>query len=98
MEIKPVITLLTMEISLPGCTSLKEKRSRLQPLIAFIQREYKLSAAEIGFLDKWTLSIIGCVLVSNDGIHNQSVMSTVLNEVEKHFPDMEVLSSQIEAR
>ncbi|MCJ7708279.1 MAG: DUF503 domain-containing protein, partial [Anaerolineales bacterium] len=39
---------LTLELRLPGCSSLKQKRSRLKPLLAALHREFNLSAAEIG--------------------------------------------------
>jgi uncharacterized protein YlxP (DUF503 family) len=39
------IGILTLEIQLPGCKSLKEKRSRLKPLIARLHREFNVSVA-----------------------------------------------------
>lgn len=98
MEQTPVITLMTLQLSLSGCKSLKEKRAILKPLLSFLQREYKLSAAEVGLQDKWHTSLIACVLVSNDGRHNQSIMSLIQNAIEARFPDLEIMSSTIESR
>ncbi len=36
--------LLTLNIQLPGCTSLKETRGRLKPLLARLHREFGISA------------------------------------------------------
>lgn len=98
MEVKPVITLLVLELSLSECRSLKEKRAVLTPLINHLQRTYKLSVAEIGCQDRWNTSVVGCVLISNDGIHNQSLMSSVLDDLRTRFLNIEILNSRIEGR
>lgn len=89
---------MILHISLSGCQSLKEKRSVVKPLLAFLQHEYKLSAAEIDLQEKWNSTMIACVMVSNDGHHNQATMSLVKNAIESRFPELEILSSQIEPR
>ncbi|MCJ7659178.1 MAG: DUF503 domain-containing protein, partial [Anaerolineales bacterium] len=63
------IGILTIKIHLPGCSSLKEKRRRLKPLIERLHREFNISVAEIDHLDVWQTSMIACAPVSNDHRH-----------------------------
>ena len=86
---------LVLELHLPGCRSLKEKRSRLKPLLARLQREFNLSCAEIGANDQHRTSQIACVVVSNDSSHAQSMLEGVLSWVERNRPDMQIVDHQI---
>jgi uncharacterized protein YlxP (DUF503 family) len=90
--------LLIMKLQLPGCTSLKEKRSRLKPLLARLHREFDLSAAEIDALDIWQSAGIACALVSNDPNHTRRALQQVARWVEENWPDVELIEEQIELR
>ena len=90
------IGIQTLHIHIPGCTSLKEKRSRLKPLLARLQREFNISAAEVDFLDSWQESVIACALVSNDQAFAQRALQKVALWVEEHWPDVEIIDDQIE--
>ena len=52
-----------VEIRLPGCQSLKEKRRRLRPVMDHLRRRLELSAAEVDRHDAWQRSTIGVALV-----------------------------------
>jgi uncharacterized protein YlxP (DUF503 family) len=91
-----MIGLLTLHLHLPACTSLKEKRGRLKPLLARLHRQFNVSAAEMGLQDKWKESVITCGMVSNDAAHLQSALETVRKWVEANWPDGEVLNTNIE--
>jgi uncharacterized protein len=47
------VSLLTLKLTLPGCGSLKQKRSLLSPILARLHKEFNLSVAEIGLQDFW---------------------------------------------
>lgn len=87
---------LTVELHLPGCTSLKQKRSRLKPLLARLHKNFNLSAAELEHNDVHQSSLIGCVVVSNDPRHVQQVLEAVPRWIEKHRPDLQVVDHHIE--
>ncbi len=91
-----VIHLLTLLIELPGCSSLKDKRSRIKPLLARLHQKFNLSAAEIDHLDRWQSSVIACVMVSNDAQHNQRVLQQVVDFIESDFPDLLIQQQRIE--
>jgi len=90
------IGILTLHLQLPGCTSLKEKRSRLKPLITRLHREFNVSVAEIDFQDVWQDAMVGCVLVSNDPAHTQRSLQQVARWVETSWPDVSLVDDQIE--
>ena len=90
--------LLTLKVQLPGCTSLKEKRSRIKPLLARLHREFDLSAAEVDYLDVWQSAGLACALVSNDPNHTRQALQHVARWVEENWLDIIVIGDQIELR
>jgi len=87
--------LLILHFQVPGCTSLKEKRSRLKPLLARLHREFNISAAEIERQDAWQETVIGCALVSNDADFTHKALGQVARWVDEHWPDFTLLSERI---
>jgi len=90
------VGILTLQIQLPGCKSLKEKRSRLKPLISRLRKEFNVSIAELERLDDWDTAIIGCALISNENQHVQSSLQTVCHWINKNWPDITLLDDRIE--
>jgi len=86
---------LEIDLHLPGCSSLKEKRSRLKPLLARLHREFNVSAAEIDALDAHRSAVIACAVVSNDTGHVQRVLENVLAWIERYPRDLQVIDHQI---
>jgi uncharacterized protein YlxP (DUF503 family) len=89
------VAALIIELRLPGCRSLKEKRSRLKSLLANIHRHFNVSAAEIDHNDNWQSAVIGCVIISNDQGHTQRVLDGIPSWVESRRPDLQVVDDQI---
>ncbi|MDP3682578.1 MAG: DUF503 domain-containing protein [Ignavibacteria bacterium] len=92
------ISLLTLKLTLPGCGSLKQKRSLLSPILARLHKEFNLSAAEIGLQDIWQSAWLGCTLLSTDADHNARVLNKVVAFVETHFPEIQVEEFHLETR
>jgi uncharacterized protein YlxP (DUF503 family) len=90
------IGLLSLHLRLPGCSSLKEKRSRLKPLLARLHREFNISAAEVDYQDKWQETLIACAVVSNDTRQNQRLLQHIVDWVERDWPDVDVIAEQME--
>ena len=90
------IGLLTLHIQLPGVTSLKEKRSRIKPVLARLHKEFNVSASEVDRLDAWQESVIACCLVSNESGYTQRALQQVINFTERHWPDLQILEHRIE--
>ncbi|MGW8251548.1 MAG: DUF503 domain-containing protein [Anaerolineales bacterium] len=90
------VGLLIMHLRLPGCSSLKEKRSRLKPLLARLHREFNISVAEYGHNDSWQEAVVACALVSNDNGQTQRSMQKVLKWVDRSWPDVDLEYEQME--
>ncbi len=91
-----MIGILSIHLHLPGCTSLKEKRGRLKPLLARLHRQFNVSAVELDLQDKWTESVIACAMLSNNQSHVRSALETVRKWVEANWPDGEVIDTNVE--
>jgi uncharacterized protein len=90
------IGILTLHLFLPGCTSLKEKRSRIKPALARLHREFNISVAEVERMDMWQEAVIACVIISNDRDYTQRALQSVKDFLSGHWPDLEILDFHIE--
>jgi len=71
---------LNIEIFLPGCMNLKEKRQIVQSLRTRIQDRFNASVAEVDYLDKWQRAALGiCFVHAQEG---------PLREVSQKIRDM----------
>jgi uncharacterized protein len=91
-----MVGILSLHLYLPGCTSLKEKRGRLKPLLARLHREFNVSTAEMDLQDKWTEAIIACAMLGNDAAYLRAALETTRKWVEANWPDGDVLDTKIE--
>jgi uncharacterized protein YlxP (DUF503 family) len=90
------VATLTVELHLPDCTSLKQKRSRLKPLLAQLHRAFNVSAAEVGDNDHHRSAVIAVAVVSNDARHAQRLLSRIPAWIESRRPDIQVVDHQLE--
>jgi uncharacterized protein YlxP (DUF503 family) len=90
------IGLLTIQIQIPGCTSLKEKRRRLKPLLTRLHKEFNISVTEYNHHDIWQSAVIACALVSSDNGHTHRSLQKVIQWVESNWPDVTVMDDRIE--
>jgi hypothetical protein len=91
-----MIATLTIQLHLAGCRSLKEKRSRIKPLIARLHREFNISVAEIGLQDRWQEAVIGCAMVGKEAGHLESALQVVRRWVEGNWQDGMIVDHRIE--
>jgi hypothetical protein len=87
---------LSIQLKFPNCRSLKDKRSRLKPLIIRLHREFNISVAEIDLQDNWANTIIACTMAGNDASHLQRSLESVRKWVEANWPDGQVIDNKIE--
>jgi uncharacterized protein YlxP (DUF503 family) len=90
------IGLLTLHFLLPGCSSLKEKRSRLKPLLARLHREFNISVAEVNHQDRWQEAVLACALVSNERSHTRKALEHVQHWIEHNWSDATLVDHHIE--
>ena len=91
-----MLATLIIHIRISGCSSLKEKRGYIKPLISRLHREFNVSVAEMDLQDKWDEAIIGCAMIGNDHAFLQSALGNVAKWVEGHWTDGDVWDTKIE--
>ena len=79
-----VVASMTWELQLPGCTSLKEKRSVIRSLRDRLREKFNVSVAETGSQDIHTRAEISIALVASDGRLAESILDKVDLFVEAH--------------
>jgi len=79
-----VVASQTWELSLPGCASLKEKRSVVRSLRDRLRTKFNVSVAETGFQDVHARAEISIALVASDRRLAESVLDKADDFVEAH--------------
>lgn len=90
------IGILSLHLLIPGCSSLKEKRSHIRPITQRLHREFNISAAEIELQDQWQEAVIACSIVSSSKIYSEQTLQKVIRFTEKTWPDIYILNHKIE--
>lgn len=90
------IASLQIHFSLPGCASLKQKRSLILPVLARLRREFNLSTAETDLQDHWQHALVTCAMAGSDRVVLESSLQEVLAYVERTWPDLPLLDEKIE--
>ena len=75
---------MTWELTLPGCGTLKEKRSVIRSLKDRIRHRYNVSVAETDHHDVPTRAAVAVALVTTDRRFADSVLDKVDRFVEGH--------------
>jgi uncharacterized protein YlxP (DUF503 family) len=61
-----IIAVQTWDLHLPGCQSLKDKRSILQALKQGLRRSFNVAVSETDHQDLWQRTEIACATVGSD--------------------------------
>jgi len=71
-------------LHLPDSGSLKSKRQVVSGLLRRLRQELKVTAAEVGELDRWQLAELAIATVSGDGRQADKVLAAALSFIESH--------------
>jgi uncharacterized protein YlxP (DUF503 family) len=90
------VGICTIELRLPGNSSLKGKRSVIKSIVTRVGREFNVSIAEVDAQNIWQRAVLGvaCVSPSADYAHGQ--LERVVQWIEINRPDIELLEYEIE--
>ena len=90
------VGLLKLELYLPACRSLKEKRRIVKSIVDKLKsKNMNLSISEIGSLDKWKKSELAIVVVSNETMFIRSVLDKTIHFLNENG-SYQVLSTSVE--
>lgn len=74
-----IVGVMTANISLPGITSLKGKRSIIKSLIGRLKSRFNISIAEVDLQDSKTNAVIGIAVVCNDSRFIDQQFDSIIN-------------------
>jgi uncharacterized protein YlxP (DUF503 family) len=86
------VVALELDLHLPSCHSLKEKRGVLKSILNGAQNRFGVAAAEVAHQDKWQRAGLGFACVSGSAGHADDVMAKVERFVYS-FPEVEVIEA-----
>ncbi len=78
-----IVATCRIDLFIPDSGSLKSKRGVLKGLKERLRKRFNVSVAEVDHMDLWQRSTLGVAVVSNDSRHANSVLSSVVNYVER---------------
>jgi uncharacterized protein len=77
-----VVAVVSWELALPGCHSLKEKRMVIRSLKDRLSNRFNVSVAETGHQDLWGRSRISVALIASDRAAADGILDRVDRLVE----------------
>jgi uncharacterized protein YlxP (DUF503 family) len=83
---------LSIDLHLPVCRSLKQKRTAIKPILVGVRQRFAVAAAEVDHQDRHQRARLGVAAVAASAGH----VEDVLDEVERFVwsrPDVEILSA-----
>ncbi len=89
------VAVVQVRLLVPGCRSLKDKRSVVRGLVERARLRFHASVAEVGGLDLLQRSEIGAALVSNDPRHAAAEAEALVAYLAG-CPDVQMADRQIE--
>ncbi len=92
----PTVGLLTLEIYIPGITSLKEKRGIVKPLVARIRNDFNVSVAEVEDQDQLGHTVLAVAAVSASADYVHGLLEKIAASVTAWRLDAELVDYTIE--
>jgi uncharacterized protein YlxP (DUF503 family) len=85
---------LRLDLRIPACGSLKEKRHVLKTLSSGIRSTFEVAVAETGYQDKWQRAELGVAAVAAEGYHLKTGMHSVERFVER-WAEVEIIDTDL---
>lgn len=79
-----VVGIVTWDLHLSGCASLKDKRRIVKSLKDRLHRQFNVSVAETDHHDLWQRAELSCCVMAADRRHAEEVLGAVDRFVEQH--------------
>ena len=89
-----LVAALQLDLLIPGCGSLKEKRHVVKTLSNAIRSTFDVAVAETGYHDQWQRTELGVAAVGAQGYHLRKVLHSVQRFVDR-WAEVEVISGDV---
>ena len=90
------VSVCQIELRLPENHSLKGKRQVIQSIVTRLRNRFNVSVAEVDNQGLWQIATLGIACVSSHRRHADEILSNVVKFIVQNYPDVELLSSEIE--
>ena len=90
------VGLLFIEMGIPLSLSLKDKRSKLKPLIHRLHKDFNISVCEYAHQDDINSTVIGCSMISGSKEFIEQEFAKIVYYISRTFSDLEMLSHSTE--
>jgi len=90
-----VVGLLLLDIPLPYCHSLKEKRKRLNSIRDRFKNKYNVAMAELEHQNKWQRAAIGIVTLNSQKKIVENLFNKIISQAEEII-DGEIIEYKIQ--
>lgn len=87
-----LVALSAVDLRIPGCTSLKEKRHVVKSLQAGLRQKFNVAVAEVDHQDQWQRTTLGVSAVAGEGYHLKRVMHEVERFIDRQ-PAVELITA-----
>lgn len=82
-----VVGVARVVLHIPEAHSLKEKRQVLKSVLAQVQREFRLAAAEVERQDDWQMAVIGLSCISTSAAHADEILARAVSFISSRHLD-----------
>jgi uncharacterized protein YlxP (DUF503 family) len=89
-----LVAALRLDLRIPACGSLKEKRHVIKTLTNGIRSTYEVAVAETGHHDKWQRAELGVAAVGAETFHLRKVMHSVQRFVDG-WAEVEIIDADV---
>jgi uncharacterized protein len=87
---------LLIQLYIPECHSLKEKRSIVKSILAKSRNQYHVSAAEVDYMDVWQTALLGFSAIGNDAVAVNNLLHAIESFIENNWFDIQITESHID--
>jgi uncharacterized protein len=91
-----IIGVCTIELMLPGISSLKGKRGIIKSMTARLRNNFNVSVVELDDNDLWQSATLGVACISNNSDYAHGLLSKVVQWVEDSHYDIQIIDWDIE--
>ncbi len=89
------VGLCVIDLYMPQCHSLKEKRQVLRRIKSKIKNSFDVVIAEVGEQDRWKNAVLGVTTLSNDQRLVNRILDQVVGQIAS-FPEAEITHHKLE--
>jgi uncharacterized protein YlxP (DUF503 family) len=83
-------------LHLPASQSLKDKRQVVKSLLAQVQRQFQIAAAEVEQHDQWQVGVVGLACVSTSPRHADEVIARAITFMTSRLGNGDLLDYETE--